>query len=59
MRNILSANQTPKFETNKTVWPKACPREGCGGDVGRFQEYEGHTFKCLMCNREVPTHVLN
>lgn len=59
MRNqLVSEKQTPKFEAMKTFFPKACPREHCGGDVGRFQEYEGHTFKCLLCAREVNANVL-
>lgn len=58
MRNLVSQQQAPKFETKKTIWSKACPREGCGGDVGRFNEYEGDVFKCLMCNREVSRHAL-
>jgi len=59
MRNqLVSEIQTPRFESMQTFFPKACPREHCGGDVGRFQELEGHVYKCLLCAREVSKHVL-
>lgn len=60
MRNILvSEQQSPRFDVAQIFFPKACPREHCGGDVGRFAEYEGQTFKCLTCAREVKEVSLN
>lgn len=55
----MSQQQAPRHKVNKNIWLKACPREGCGGDVGRFKTYGPDEFKCLMCSREVPYRVLN
>lgn len=55
----MSEQQAPSFKTEGNYHLKACPRPGCGGDVGRFQEMDGPVLKCLSCSREVSIRELD